>query len=80
MVDTGVLIEALEKGKLELLHRLLKCKIYVPFVVLYEYLYGYTYMGRDYLNEKSIIEEGFTVVYSTQEIIFEGYGAGREVN
>ena len=70
-MDTDVLIEALEKRNLELLRRLLKYKIYVPFVVLYEYLYGYAYIGRDYLNEKSIIEEGFTVVYPTQEIVLK---------
>ena len=38
---------------------------------LYEYLYGYAYIGKDYLEEKDFVEEGFTVVYPTQEIILK---------
>ncbi len=53
------------------MHRLLRYKVYVPFVVLYEYLYGYAYVGKDYLQEKELVEEGFTIVYPTQEIVLK---------
>ena len=70
-MDTDVLINALERRDLELLRRLLRYKVYVPFVVLYEYLYGYAYIGKDYLKEKELVEEGFKVVYPTQEVILK---------
>jgi len=47
VVDTSVLVDALEEGDEELLAALVEREVLVPYVALYEYLYGYLYLGKD---------------------------------
>jgi len=71
VVDTSVLVDALEEGDEELLAQLVGRGALVPYVALYEYLYGYLYLGRDAEKEKRIVEKLFTVVYPDQRILMK---------
>ena len=44
---------------------------YISYVTLYEYLYGYCYLGKDYFKEKNVVEKLFQVVYPTQELLLK---------
>ena len=68
VVDTNILIDVFERGNERLLLKLLEFDVFVPSVALYEYLWGYLYIGRDHLREKELIEKIFTVVYPDQRI------------
>mgnify|MGYP001772895034 CR=1 FL=1 len=63
VVDTSILIEALEHGDEELLLKLARMEVLVPYVALYEYLWGYLYLNSDYLKEKELVDKLFRVVY-----------------
>lgn len=69
VVDTSILVEALERGDEKLLLKLAQVEGYVPYVALYEYLWGYIYLGRDHGREKQLVEKLFTVVYPDQDVL-----------
>ncbi len=69
VIDTTVLIDALERGNEGLLLKLTRLEALVPYVALYEYLWGYLYLGRDYRKEKEVVEKLFVVVYPDQRIL-----------
>jgi len=71
VVDTSVLIDALEEGDEELLAALVEREVLVPYVALYEYLYGYLYLGRDAEKEKRVLEKLFTIVYPDQQVLMK---------
>ena len=52
VVDTSILIDVLENGDEELFMKLSSRIALVPFVALYEYLYGYAYLGKSVEREK----------------------------
>ena len=71
VVDTSVVVRVLEEGDEELLLELARREAYVSYVTLYEYLWGYRYLGRDYLAEKEVLEKLFRVVYPSQEVLLK---------
>lgn len=71
VVDTSVVVEVLEEGDERLLLELARREAYVSYVTLYEYLWGYRYLGRDYRREKEALEKLFRVVYPTQEVLLK---------
>ena len=71
VVDTSVLVDALEEGDEELLAALVEREVLVPYVALYEYLYGYLYLGKDAEKEKRVLEELFTIVYPDQQVLMK---------
>jgi predicted nucleic acid-binding protein len=71
VVDTSVLVDALEEGDEELLAALVEREVLVPYVALYEYLYGYLYLGRDAEKEKRVLEKLFTIVYPDQQVLMK---------
>ncbi|OYT28871.1 MAG: VapC toxin family PIN domain ribonuclease [Thermofilum sp. ex4484_82] len=71
LVDTDILIEMLEKGKEELLRKLVNYELYTSYVSFYEYLWGYCYLGRDISKEKEIVEKIIDVIYPSQEILLK---------
>jgi len=71
VVDTSVVVEVLEEGDEQLLLELARREAYVSYVTLYEYLWGYCYLGRDYREEKEALEKLFRVVYPTQEVLLK---------
>ena len=64
-------VRVLEEGDEELLLELARRDAYISYVTLYEYLWGYRYLGRDYLAEKEAVEKLFHVVYPTQEVLLK---------
>ena len=71
VVDTSVVVEVMEEGDERLLLELARREAYVSYVTLYEYLWGYCYLGRDYRVEKKVLEKLFHVVYPTQEVLLK---------
>jgi len=71
VVDTSVIIEIFEEGNKDLLFKIASYDAYISYVSLYEYLWGYRYIGRDYVDEKKVLEGFFKVVYPTQEILLK---------
>ncbi len=69
VADTSVVVEVLEEGDEKLLLELARREAYISYVTLYEYLWGYCYLRRDYLLEKKVVEKLFRVIYPTQEIL-----------
>ncbi len=45
--------------------------LYIPWIVLYEYLYGHRYLGRDITDRKRAIEKLGQVIGVTQDIIIK---------
>jgi predicted nucleic acid-binding protein len=71
VVDTSILIGVLENGDKELFMKLSSRIALVPFVALYEYLYGYAYLGKSVEREKNVIEKLFSVVFLDQNILMK---------
>jgi predicted nucleic acid-binding protein len=71
VVDTSVLVDALEEGDEELLAALVEREVLVPYVALYEHLYGYLYFGKDAEKEKRVLEKPFTIVYPDQQVLMK---------
>lgn len=69
VVDTSILVDVLEQGDEGLLLKLAEYNAFVPFIALYEYLWGYLYIGKDPAREKELVEKFFTVVYPDQGIL-----------
>ncbi|RLF22634.1 MAG: hypothetical protein DRN15_08575 [Thermoprotei archaeon] len=73
VLDTSILIEVYDRGKEKLLADILDRYnvLYVPWIVLYEYLYGHKYMGRSVQERKVAVEKLGNIVGATQEIILQ---------
>ncbi len=71
VVDTSVVIDILERNNKTLLLKIAQYDVYISYVTLYEYLYGYCYLGKDYFKEKNVVEKLFQVVYPTQELLLK---------
>ena len=73
MLDTSVLIELFDRGNTELLEEIVErySALYIPWIVLYEYLYGHRYLGRDISDRKRAIEKLGQVVGVTQDMILK---------
>ena len=71
VVDTSVVIGILERNNKTLLLKIAQYDAYISYVTLYEYLYGYCYLGKDYFKEKNVVEKLFQVVYPTQELLLK---------
>ncbi len=70
-LDTSVIIEILDRGDRELLHELLdRYRIfYIPWICLYEYLYGHKFIGSDIAKRKNFVEKLGIVVWCDQRIL-----------
>ncbi len=70
-LDTSVIIEVLDRGDVDLLRELLDryTVLYIPWVCLYEYLYGHRYIGSDIAKRKSFVEKLGITVWCTQRIV-----------
>lgn len=73
MLDTSVLIELFDRGNTDLLEEIMErySALYIPWIVLYEYLYGHRYLGRDISDRKRAIEKLGQVVGVTQDMILK---------
>ncbi len=73
MLDTSVLIELFDRGNTDLLEEIVErySALYIPWIVLYEYLYGHRYLGRDISDRKRAIEKLGQVVGVTQDMILK---------
>lgn len=73
MLDTSVLIELFDRGNTDLLEEIMErySALYIPWIVLYEYLYGHRYLARDISDRKRAIEKLGQVVGVTQDMILK---------
>ena len=71
VVDTNIIIDIFERDNSNLLLKLAPYDTYISYVTLYEYLYGYYYLGKNYLKEKNVLEKVFKVVYPTQDLLLQ---------
>ena len=77
VVDTSFLIELLDRERRDLVDYIIDKEVLIPFIVLYEYLYGYRVIGRDVSRRKKILEDlgdhsmdrsGYTVEADRDEV------------
>jgi len=73
VLDTSIIIEIFDKGNEKLLEHILQKykKVYIPWLVLYEYLYGHKYLGRDVVQRKQGLEKLGVIKWLTQDIILK---------
>jgi len=73
VLDTSVIIEVFERKNIRLLSELTRRydELYTAWVCLYEYLFGFKYLGRDIAEEKSLVEEALLVAYPDQRTLEE---------
>ena len=71
VLDTSFLIELIERRRHGLSKYVLEYDVYIPAVVLYEFLYGYKYMGMDVSTIKSYLEDLATIIWLDQNILLE---------
>ncbi len=73
ILDTSLLIEMFDRGNEVLLECILKrCRtIYIPCIVMYEYLYGHKYLGRDINERKKVLEKLGIIVWITQDVLLK---------
>ncbi len=74
VVDTSFLIELLDRGRRDLVEYIIDKEVLIPFVVLYEYLYGYRVIGRDVSRRKRILEDLGTIVWVDQDLLLKLIG------
>ncbi len=69
ILDTSILIDLFDKGDKELLEKLMdKCEhIMIPWVALYEFLYGHRYIDREIKLYKEAIETLGVVKWLAQD-------------
>ena len=73
VLDTSILIEVFDRGNKGLLKNLvLKYKvIYIPWICLYEYLYGHKYLDMDIEERKKAVEKLGRVVWDIQKLVLK---------
>ncbi len=73
VLDTSVIINIFDRGNERLLEYILRRykMIYIPWIVLYEYLYGHKYLGRDISERKSAIEKLGIIYNVSQEVLLK---------
>lgn len=71
VLDTSIVIELFDRGNTGLLEGILDrySALYIPWIVLYEYLYGHKYIGREVEGRKIAVEKLGQIVGVTQDII-----------
>ncbi len=73
LLDTSVVIEIFDRGNTVLLENIMDkySALYIPWIVLYEYLYGHKYLGRDITSRKKAIEKLGEIIGVSQEILLK---------
>jgi len=73
VIDTSILIELFDRGREELLEEIYAKyrAIYVPWIVLYEYLYGCLFLRRNIEERKKAIEKLAIIVYPDQQVLLK---------
>ncbi len=71
VVDTSIVIEIFDRGDDILLENIMNrySMLYIPWIVVYEYLYGHKYLGRDIDHRREAIEKLGRVIGISQEIL-----------
>lgn len=69
VVDTSYLIELLDRGRRGLLRYILDREVLIPYVVMFEYLYGYRVIGRDVSRRKRVLEDLGSIVWMDQDLL-----------
>ena len=71
VLDTSFIIELLDRGRKELSEYVVKYSVLIPYVVLYEYLYGYSVLKKDVERPKKILEGLGEIVWMNQGILMK---------
>ncbi len=73
VLDTSIVIEIFDRGNISLLEDIMSrySVLYIPWIVLYEYLYGHKYLGRDINTRKKAVEKLGQITGVTQDIILK---------
>jgi len=73
VIDTSILIELFDRGREELLEEIYAKyrAIYVPWIVVYEYLYGCLFLHRNIEERKKAIEKLAIIVYPDQQVLLK---------
>jgi len=71
VLDTSVIIEILDGGSTDVVDELLdKYRVlYIPWISLYEYLYGHKYIGKNPIERKKLVERLGVIIWVTQNIL-----------
>ncbi|RLG82763.1 MAG: hypothetical protein DRO40_06745 [Thermoprotei archaeon] len=73
VLDTSVVIEIFDRGNTSLLENIISKYdvMYIPWIVLYEYLYGHKYLGRNIIDRKKAVEKLGQIIGVSQDIILK---------
>ncbi len=73
VIDTSIIIELYDRGNTDLLEEIINRynTPYIPWIVLYEYLYSHKYLGRSIIERKKAVEKLGRVIGITQDIIIK---------
>lgn len=73
VLDTSVLIELVDRGREDLLEEIIALcnKVLIPWIVVYEYLYGHKYVGRSISKRKEFLEKLGATIWGNQEILLK---------
>jgi len=71
VLDTSIIIEILDKANHSLLEHLLNRYeiVYIPWITMYEYLYGHKYLNKPIGVRKKALEELGIIIWMNQEIL-----------
>jgi len=73
VLDTSIVIEIFDRGDISLLEDIMSrySVLYIPWIVLYEYLYGHKYLGKNIIDRKKAVEKLGKIIGVTQDIILK---------
>ncbi len=73
VLDTSIVIEIFDRGDTSLLEDIMSrySVLYIPWIVLYEYLYGHKYLGKNIIDRKKAVEKLGKIIGVTQDIILK---------
>lgn len=73
VLDTSTVIEIFDRGDTSLLEDIMSrySVLYIPWIVLYEYLYGHKYLGKNIIDRKKAVEKLGKIIGVTQDIILK---------
>ncbi len=54
--------------------------LYIPWICLYEYLYGHEYIGSDVVKRKGFVERLGIIVWCTQRIVLKALDIDMELS